>query len=466
MIKKAFIQNDTICAISTPSGVGAISMIRISGKKTFNILAHLFISAKKNDFKKFPSHTIHYGKIVFNNETIDQVLLSIFRSPHSFTGEDMAEINCHGSFYVQQKLMEVLLDSGLRLASPGEFTLRAFMNKKLDLAQAEAIADLIAATSKSAHNLALNQMRGGFSNKIKELREKLIGFAALIELELDFSEEEVEFANRHDFLSLVLEIKNEVQTLAESFSQGNVLKQGIPVAIVGKPNVGKSTLLNAILNEEKALVSEIPGTTRDAIEDTLSIRGITFRFIDTAGLRKSDDEIELLGIERTYQKIEQAQIVLYVIDISKTTVDEIKTDLKDFYEHIQNPEKKFIVVANKIDKLIKTPVKFSELVELETVFASAKRKENIHLIIDSLMRSVDISVNADQTIVSNVRHYEALSKTLKAIENIEKGLFENISTDLLTTDIRSALHYLGEITGEITTEDILGAIFSKFCIGK
>jgi len=446
--------------------MGAISLIRISGNKAIEISEMVFIPSGKQEMKDFKSHTLHFGQFVFQDEVIDNLLLSVFRSPNSFTGEDLVELSCHGSLYIQKRIMEALLSLGLRLASPGEFTLRAFMNNKLDLSQAEAIADLISATSKSAHDLAMNQMRGGFSSKIKELREKLITFASLIELELDFSDEDVEFANRHDFLKLVAEIKKEVQSLTESFSQGNVLKYGIPVAIIGKPNVGKSTLLNAILNEEKALVSEMPGTTRDSIEDILSIQGTSFRFIDTAGLRESVDEVELMGIERTYQKINQAHIVLYVIDISKTTVDEIKTDLKDFAEHIQNPAKKFIIIANKIDMLQKTLVKFSELVELETIFVSAKCKENINLIIDSLLRSVNISSNPEQVIVSNIRHFESLSKTLLAIKNIEDGLQQNIPTDLLTTDIRTAMHYLGEITGEITNEDILSSIFSKFCIGK
>jgi len=457
---------DTICAISTPPGVGAIALVRISGKKAFGILGKIFVPQKKTVVKNAASHTIHFGKIVFKEETIDEVLISVFRAPNSFTGEDIVEINCHGSMYVQQKLMEVLIASGLRLATPGEFTMRAFMNGKLDLTQAEAIADLIAATSKSAHDLALSQIRGRFSDKIRLLREKLINFASLIELELDFSEEDVEFANRDEFKTLVSELKNEIHTLIESFAQGNVIKHGIPVAIVGKPNVGKSTLLNALLNEEKALVSEIPGTTRDAIEDTLTINGTTFRFIDTAGIRISKDEIEQMGVERTYQKIEQSQIVLYVIDISKTTVDDIKHDLTDFSEHIKNSDKKFIIIANKIDKLVKTPVKFSQLVELETVFISAKRKENITLLIDALLRSVNVTFNSDNAIVSNIRHYEALTKTRDALENIENGLNKNLSSDLLTSDIRTAMHFLGEITGEITTEDILGNIFGKFCIGK
>jgi tRNA modification GTPase len=446
--------------------MGAIALIRISGVNALNTLEKVFFPVKKIKFEEIKGHTVHYGKFVAGDEVIDNLLMTVFRAPHSFSGEDMVEFSCHGSLYIQKRIMETLLSMGLRLASPGEFTFRAFMNNKFDLSQAEAVADLISATSKGAHDLAINQMRGGFSNKIKELREKLIGFTALIELELDFSDEDVEFADRSEFLSLIEEIKIEVENVKESFKQGNVLKHGIPVAIVGKPNVGKSTLLNALLDEEKALVSEIPGTTRDSIEDILSIEGIVFRFIDTAGLRESEDEIELMGIERTYQKIDQAQIVLYVIDISQTTVDDIKIDLKDFTEHIQNPEKKFIIIANKIDQLQKTPVKFSELVEMETIFVSAKRKENIGMIIDSLLRSVNIANTGDKAIVSNIRHYESLSKTLTAIQSIEEGLLQNFSTDLLSTDIRTALHYLGEITGEITNEDILGAIFSKFCIGK
>jgi tRNA modification GTPase len=465
-LRNAFNRSDTICAISTPAGMGAISLIRVSGEKAISIIDKVFLPAKKLNRKEFVSHTVHYGTFVYEDETIDNLLVTVFRSPHSFTGEDMVEFNCHGSLYIQKRMMETLLAMGLRLASPGEFTLRAFLNNKLDLSQAEAIADLISATSKNAHDLAINQMRGGFSNKIRDLREKLISFTALIELELDFSDEDVEFADRREFLRLLEEIKTEVETLKESFKQGNVLKHGIPVAIIGKPNVGKSTLLNALLNEEKALVSEIPGTTRDTIEDILSIEGIAFRFIDTAGLRESQDEIELMGIERTYQKIDQAQIVLYVVDISQTTVDDIRIDLNDFAEHIQNPDKKFIIIGNKIDQLKKTPFKFSELVELETIFVSAKRKENIGLIIDSLLRSVNINSTGDKTIVSNIRHYESLSKTLSSIENIEEGLLQNLPTDLLSTDIRTALHYLGEITGEITNEDILGSIFSKFCIGK
>ncbi len=464
--KHLFNLNDTICAVSTAHGIGAIALIRISGKKAFAIIEKIFSAKSGFNIKQTPAFTLHYGKIFINNETIDEVLLGIFKSPHSYTGEDMVEINCHGSIYIQKRLMELLISMGARLAQAGEFTYRAFMNNKLDLTQAEAIADLIASTSKNAHDLALNQMRGGFSEEIKELRKKLIEFASLIELELDFSEEDVEFASRKDFLQVVTEIKSEIRRLTDSFAQGNILKNGIPVAIIGKPNVGKSTLLNALLNEERAIVSEIPGTTRDTIEDTFTIQDVTFRFIDTAGLRKSTNEIEKIGIEKTYQKIEQAQIILYVIDISQTTVAEIKKDLEDFHSHIFDSNKKFIVIANKIDQLFKTPVKFTELVELETIFISAKRKENINLIADSLVRAVNTRINTDRAIVSNIRHYEALTRISESLVTIENGLEDNVTSDLLAVDIRTALHYLGEITGEITTEDILGKIFSNFCVGK
>ncbi len=397
---------------------------------------------------------------------------SVFRAPNSYTGEDSIEISCHGSAYIQQKIIELLIKNGLRLAKPGEFTLRAFLNGKFDLSQAEAVADLIASHSKTSHELALNQMRGGFSNKIKQLRQQLVNFASLIELELDFSEEDVEFADRKELKNLLANLKIEISALLDSFKLGNVLKKGIPVAIVGQPNVGKSTLLNAILNEERAIVSEIPGTTRDAIEDTIVIKGVSFRFIDTAGLHDSTDKIEKIGIERTYEKIDQAKIILYVFDVSKTNYEEIKITLQEFKDHIdQLPEglsqdKKFILIANKTDLLVEAPKGFRSMVEMECIFVSAKRKENINLIVESLSKYVESENITDATIVSNTRHYEALSKSLEAIESIEKGFSEGLPSDLIAIDIKTALHHLGEITGEITTNEILGNIFSKFCIGK
>jgi len=459
--------NDTICALATGSGVSAIAVIRVSGENAFSICEKVF-TPKRKDMKlcQSKSHRIYFGTITNNNELIDEVLVSVFKAPHSYTGEDSIEISCHGSVFIQQKIVELLINNGSRHAKAGEFTLRAFLNGKFDLSQAEAVADLIASHSKTSHGLALDQMRGGYSSKIKELRQQLLNFAALIELELDFSEEDVEFANRNDLSALLIKIREEVDKLIKSFALGNVLKHGIPVAIIGKPNVGKSTLLNALLNEERAIVSEIPGTTRDTIEDTIAIDGITFRFIDTAGLRDSVDEIEVIGIERTYQKIEQATIILYVVDINNTSFEEIQASLKDFEHHINNNDKHFIIIANKTDKMLTTPKHLKEMFDFEIIFVSAKQKENINLITDSLVKSVIKSDINDQTMVSNIRHYEALVKTLEAVKSVEEGIAINLSGDLIAIDLRTALHNLGEITGEITNDEILNTIFSSFCIGK
>ncbi len=352
------------------------------------------------------------------------------------------------------------------MAQPGEFTLRAFLNGKMDLAQAEAVADLIASESKAAHRMAIRQMRGGFSEKIAELRKKLVDFASLLELELDFSEEDVEFADRKRFTQLLEEIKKELIRLKESFKMGNVLKKGIPVAIIGKPNVGKSTLLNAILNEEKAIVSEVPGTTRDAIEDTIALEGYTFRFIDTAGLRDSTDVVENMGIEKTYDKINQASLILYVCDISSMNKESMKEVLEEFKTYIHNKNKHFILVANKIDQLAEVPGHLKELLELETVFVSAKRKENIHLLAETLVNHVKNDSPGDDILVNNSRHFEALAHALESIIEIEKGFEGNIPTDLVAIDVRQALYHLGSITGEVTSDEILGNIFGKFCIGK
>jgi len=458
---------DTICAMATPVGTGAISVIRISGPETFNVCEKIFNPKnKKLKLSEVKTHTVHFGSIGNKDDLLDEVLITVFRNPNSYTGEDAAEISCHGSSYIQQKLLELLINNGIRLAKAGEFTLRAFMNGKFDLSQAEAVADLIASSSKSSHDLALNHMRGGFSSKIKTLRGQLLDFVSLIELELDFSEEDVEFADRKQLSELLAIIKEEINILCNSFSIGNVLKKGIPVAIIGKPNVGKSTLLNAILNEEKAIVSEIPGTTRDVIEDTISIGGISFRFIDTAGLRKGGDKIEKIGIERTYEKIDQAKIILFVFDISDCTQQGVMEVINDFKSRVKDETKRLILIGNKTDMLVEAPKCFKYLVEHETIFVSAKRKENISLITESLLQSVDHDQISDSTMVSNSRHYEALLKAGEAIENVEKGMDEGIPIDLISTDIRSALHYLGEITGEITTDEILGNIFGKFCIGK
>ena len=459
--------NDTICALSSAPGMAAIAVIRLSGPETLSIAGSLFRSAGKEfSINTVPSHTIHFGTIGDSDKILDEVLLSIFRAPHSYTGEDVVEISCHGSTYIQQKVLELMISKGARMANPGEFTLRAFMNGKFDLSQAEAVADLIASHSTTSHDLALDQIRGGFSKKIKNLREKLVHFTSLIELELDFSEENAEFADREDLFDLLLELKNEITLLISSFEIGNVIKKGIPVTIIGKPNVGKSTLLNAILNEEKAIVSEIPGTTRDAIEDTIVIGGYSFRFIDTAGLRASSETIENIGIERTWEKIHQAAVILYVFDVNIHPYEDVLESISELRAQTELSFKRMILVGNKTDMLEELPHGFREFVEHETIFVSAKRKENIHLLAESLLKSIEKADVTDRTIISNARHLEALQNALTAIESTHQGLVSGLSPDLLTVMIRAALHHLGEITGEITTEEILGSIFSRFCIGK
>ncbi len=461
------LNNETICALASPFGSGAIATIRLSGPLSFKIAHQIFSpSNPKLNLEEAKSHRIHYGLIMDGKQQIDDVLLSTFKRPNSYTGEDSIEISCHGSTYIQQRILEMIINCGARAATAGEFTFRAFMNGKFDLSQAEAVADLISANSSTSHQLALDQMRGGFSAKIKKLRQKFVDFASLLELELDFGEEDVEFADRKALISLLDEMESEVGRLIESFKLGNVLKHGIPVAIIGKPNVGKSTLLNALLNEEKAIVSDIPGTTRDVIEDTVSIDGISFRFIDTAGLRDSTDTIESLGIERTKEKTSQAKIVLYVFDISETSIDDLNEILLEYKEVIENEHKRLILVANKIDQMVEIPQGFTDFLDLDTIFISAKRKENINEISDILLKNMKSENFADQTIISNVRHYDILNKVLNAVERVKEGFALNTPTDLITIDIREALYYLGEITGEVTTDEILGNIFGKFCIGK
>jgi tRNA modification GTPase len=447
--------------------MGAIAIIRLSGEKSLPILLGIFKdSGDKLTAENVRDRYQYFGQIYDGDTLLDEVLVSYFKAPHSYTGEDVVEISCHGSEFIQAQVVQVLISKGARMANPGEFTMRAFLNGKMDLSQAEAVADLIASESISAHKMAIQQMRGGFSHKITELRTKMVEFASLIELELDFSEEDVEFADRSRFLELVSEIKKELQQLKNSFRMGNVLKKGIPVAIVGKPNTGKSTLLNALLNEEKAIVSEIPGTTRDAIEDTIALEGYTFRFIDTAGLRRSEDMIENKGIEITYDKINRASLILYVCDISEENKQGIEEILEEFKSYIQDGTRHFILVANKIDKLKEIPAHFKEFLELETVFVSAKRKENIHLLAETLVNHVKHDSLTDEILVNNSRHFEAISNALDSIESIENGFHQNVPTDLIAIDIRQALYYLGSITGEVTTDEILGNIFGKFCIGK
>ncbi|MEI6454741.1 MAG: tRNA uridine-5-carboxymethylaminomethyl(34) synthesis GTPase MnmE [bacterium] len=461
------IKSETICALATPPGIGAIAIIRLSGPGTFSVCNEIFRPhVRKTALLKAKSHTIHYGSIMDGKELVDEVLLSLFRTPHSYTGEDVIEISCHGSPYIQQRILELLLSKEVRLAKPGEFTLRAFLNGKFDLSQAEAVADLIKSRSGASHTLAIQQMRGGFSKKISELRGKLIDLTSLIELELDFSEEEVEFVDRSDLMLLLKAIENEISSLIKSFSLGNVLKHGIPVAIIGKPNVGKSTILNAILNEERAIVSEIPGTTRDTIEDTIVIGGYSFRFIDTAGLRAAENKIESIGIEKTWKKIGEASIILYVFDVREDSFDDVMEALKEFREVTESRTKHLILVGNKTDKLKVLPTGFKQFVEYDTVFVSGKRKENIHLIAETLLKKIGKTEIQGEVIISNTRHFEALKKTLQSIREIYRGIKSNVSTDLLSTDIRKALYHLGEITGEITNDEILSNIFNRFCIGK
>lgn len=461
--------NDTIAALATPGGVSAIAVIRISGEKTLNIIEKVFKPANKQlSILKWPANTAYLGYIGDDKHELDEVVVTIFRNPHSYTGEDLAEISCHGSLYIQQEILQLLINNGARMAYAGEFTMRAFLNHKMDLSQAEAVGDIIIANSGSAHKLALQQMKGGFSKQIKLLRQQLVEFTALLELELDFSEEDVEFANREKLQDLIAKIIDEVKKLKDSFSVGNVIKNGIPVAIIGKPNVGKSTLLNALLNEERAIVSEIPGTTRDAIEDVMTINGIAFRFIDTAGLRHSADIVENIGIERTFEKIEMASVVLYLFDVAETSISEVLAEIKDIKEKCKNPEsKKFILIANKIDKLVEAPKDFKKFIEGEIVFISAKRNENIHLITENLLKQVANDMPSGQnTIITNSRHYEALSKAYEMLLMVQDGLQQQLTADLLTSEIRNALYYLGEITGEVTTDEILQHVFANFCIGK
>ena len=460
-------KNETIVASATAHGMGAIAVIRMSGLESLGICFKSFHPVKPEiTATTITPNKVYFGRIKDGESVIDEVLVTYFKSPQSYTGEDIIEISCHGSEYIKKRIVEICLENGARPADPGEFTLRAFMNGKMDLSQAEAVADLIASQSESAHRMAMNQMRGGISEKIAKLRKKLVDFTSLIELELDFSEEDVEFANRDQFMTLLNELSTELDTLIESFRMGNVIKQGIPVAIIGKPNVGKSTLLNAILNEEKAIVSPIPGTTRDVIEDTFTIGGYNFRFIDTAGLRKSDDLVESIGIERTYDKIEKATIILYVCDLHDLDKNEVEEIINDFKHYINDNNKHFILVANKIDMLEELPAHIKEIIELDTVFVSAKRKQNIQLLTDALTNIVkDYNITND-VIVNNSRHYNALYNASKSIDRVRDGFNKNIPTDLIAIDIRMALHELGTITGEITTDEVLGNIFGKFCIGK
>tara|TARA_R110002072_G_scaffold192257_1_gene349139 strand:+ start:19016 stop:20461 length:1446 start_codon:yes stop_codon:yes gene_type:complete len=479
-------QNDTIVALATPSGAGAIAIIRLSGPDAITIASTLFVSVSNKALSLQKTHTVHLGTIKDGNRTIDEVLATIFKNPHSYTGEDVVEFSCHGSAFIQQEIIQLCLRSGCRMAQAGEFTLRAFLNGKMDLSQAEAVADLIASDSAASHQLAIQQMRGGFSSEIQKLREELLNFASLIELELDFAEEDVEFANRDDFQALITKITKVLKGLIDSFATGNVLKNGIPVAIVGEPNVGKSTLLNSLLNEERAIVSDIAGTTRDTIEDEIVLGGVGFRFIDTAGIRETTDTIEGLGIKKTFEKIQDSQVVVYLFDANVADVAyppqplaapptrEQKLSFLIEIEKIKNrfPHKQLIVIANKTDQLSeelheKIRVTLSAVEGSHSLLISAKTGRGIEELKNTLLDFVNTgALRNNETIVTNTRHYDALLKALEEIQKVQAGIDANLSGDLLAIDIRQALYHFGEITGEISNDELLGNIFANFCIGK
>ena len=462
---------DTICAIATAQG-GAIGSIRVSGPEAITITSRIFTPAKSGKLlSEQKPYTLTFGRIYNGEEMIDEVLVSLFRAPHSYTGEDSTEITCHGSSYILQQVMQLLIKNGCRMAQPGEYTQRAFLNGKMDLSQAEAVADLIASSSAATHRLALSQMRGGFSKELTTLREKLLNFTSMIELELDFSEEDVEFADRSALRRLADEIEEVIARLANSFSVGNVIKNGVPVAIIGETNAGKSTLLNVLLNEDKAIVSDIHGTTRDVIEDTVNIGGITFRFIDTAGIRETSDTIESLGIERTFQKLDQAEIVLWMIDsadaISQLTL--LSDKILPRCEH-----KQLILIFNKVELINETQKnelasQFSEHIgsEIESIFISAKQRLHTDELQQRLVAAAHLpTVTQNDVIVTNIRHYDALTRALDAIHRVQEGLDVNISGDFLSQDIRECIFHLSDIAGEVTNDMVLQNIFAHFCIGK
>jgi tRNA modification GTPase len=459
----------TMCAISTPPGTGGIAVIRLSGEQAFSIVDTLFSPYKADiTLGDQKGGTFLVGTFHAENQDIDEVVITLFRSPNSYTGEDVVEISCHGSIYIQQQILQFLIGKGARLAKPGEFTQRAFLNGKMDLSQAEAVADLIASTTAASHRIALQQMRGGFSEEIRRLREELLKFTALIELELDFSEEDVEFADRTALKELVNQIEILINRLVDSFRLGNAIKNGIPVAIVGDTNVGKSTLLNALLNEEKAIVSEIHGTTRDVIEDVVNIHGTAFRFFDTAGIRDTSDAIETMGIERTFSKLRQAEIVLLVVDLTCPSPT-LLSMIQNIRGHIDNQH--LIIVANKADKQLVETVKTLKSINLhpneDLVFISAKGKQNLNELIDRMKETLDVNrIGSNDIVVSNVRHYEALRNAHEAIVRVQSGLDTQISGDFLSQDIRECLHFLSDIIGEVTNHEVLGYIFKNFCIGK
>ncbi len=451
--------NETIVAPITANGIGAIGVIRVSGNKSIEIASVLL---RKEHFIRKKTHTLTYGYLFDGGEKLDEVVVALFRAPRSFTKEDVVEISCHGSPFIIQKIIEAIIKNGARMAQPGEFTLRAFLNGRIDLTQAEAVADLIASETASSRDIALQQMKGGFSQEINALRQELIDFAALLELELDFGEEDVEFADRTKLIELITKIITVIKNLLGSFQLGNVIKSGVNTVIAGRPNAGKSTLLNSLLKEERAIVSDIAGTTRDVIEETLNIKGLQFRLIDTAGIRQAENKIEAIGIEKTFEKVEKAAILLYLYDAANISAEDLKMDI----DKLERDGLKMIKVANKIDLINNSNIR-NEVVDFADIKISAKHPDTFQLVKDLLYSSViEAELSTDQTIVSNARHYEALNKALERLTNGLENIHSGISSDLVALEIRQALHYLGEITGAVTTDDLLDSIFTRFCIGK
>ena len=457
--------NDDIIAISSPPGMGAIAIIRISGPKSISKFQPFFKSKNNKKLKDQKSHTLHFGDFRFNDQLIDEVLVSVFEKGKSFTGDESVEITCHGSTYIQKTIVETLLENGIRLAKPGEFTMRAFLNGKLDLTQAEAVSDLIYSDSEAMHKISLNQMRGGFQSELKLLRADLLHFLSMIELELDFSEEDVSFANKKDLIKLVDNVEKKLILLKDSFKFGNAIKNGVPVSIAGKPNAGKSSLLNSLLNEEKAIVSNIPGTTRDAIEDTVFINGIKFRFIDTAGLRETTDEIEIKGIEITKSKIFKSSVLIYLFDINDTNESEILKDLEEFCKD----DLKIILVRNKIDLNAKYKInieRFKKYNITSLLEISAIDKESVSIVRDKLSNEFSSESSNSGVVVTNLRHFNALSESITSIKKVREAIENEVPGDLLSIDLKNVIYSVGEITGEISNDEMLGNIFSNFCIGK
>ena len=460
------VKNDNILALATPSGVGAISMIRISGPESISIVDNIFNGIESIKLVNQNANQVQLGYIVENQRTIDKVLVTVFRNPKSYTGEDLVEISCHGSAFIQESIIQLLLNYDCRVAKPGEFTMRSFLNGKMDLSQAESVADLISSNSEASHRLAINQMRGGFKVDISDLRTELVNFASLIELELDFSQEDVEFANMKELNKLLDKITFNLKKLIDSFKTGNVIKNGVPIAIVGEPNTGKSTLLNTLLNEDRAIVSSIAGTTRDTIEDQIIINGVNCRFIDTAGIRSTDDEIESIGIERTFKKMDESEIIFFLIDYS--TLDKNKINYYvDYLNEIEEkfPQTKLLTILNKND--VKSEISISDLNKFKPIKISAKNKLNIESLKEEISSYISsLTSQIDNSTISNSRHYDLLNKTYEEIHKVKTSIANNVSSDLLAIDIKQAIYYLGELTGEISNDEILGNIFSKFCIGK